>query len=355
MNAREASGRWALGLLALGLAACAAPSTSPGPATVAGATAPASGAAEAVASQPASAPEPIRVGLPGRSFGFLPFSVALRKGFFREEGLDPVDVVTMGGDLQPVALQSGELDYAGAGGTIGRAAVQGLPVKVILFLYERPTWSLVARPEITSAAQLRGKSVGVTRVGTSGDVGVRLAVAALGLNPEGDVTPISVGIEVLQALVSGAVDAAILNADATAIARAQGYHELVALSDVANWPFSGFGVADVKLAQQRDQVKRYARAQVRALRFMLDHEPEVAELAAEEFGMEPEVTRVAVANALRAINRANPGGVGAAGIAQFIDAELRFGLPTGTAVQPAQFFDPSVLEEVQRELGTHAP
>jgi NitT/TauT family transport system substrate-binding protein len=306
---------------------------------------PAAGGAQP-GSQPTAppAPEAIKVGLPGRSFGFLPFSVALRKGFFKEEGLDPIEVLLMGGDLQPVGLQSGELDYGGAGGTIGRAAAQGLPVKIILFLYERPTWSLVSRPDITSGAQLRGKSIGVTRVGTSGDVGARLATAHLGL-ADADVTLVTVGIEVYQALAAGAVEAGLLNADATALARTQGYHELVALPDIAVWPFSGFGVSDAKLDRQRAQVKRYVRAQVRGLQFMLDHEAEVAQIATEEFGLEPNVARTAVASALRAVSRANPGGADAEGVARFIDTELN------TDVQPAQVFNFTVLEEVQRELG----
>ena len=80
------------------------------------------------------------------------------------------------------------------------------------------------------------------------------------------------------------MDSGIINADATATARAQGYTELVALPDVAVWPFSGFGVADTKLAQQRDQVKRYARAQVKGLQFMLDHSAEVVPMAAGSSG-----------------------------------------------------------------------
>src|SRR5205085_4452985 len=156
--------------------------------------------------------EPIKVAIPGQSFGFLPLQVAIRQGFFREEGLDPVEVAGVGGDLEPAALQAGEVDYAGAGGTIGRAAVQGLPLKLILFLYERPTWSLVARPELTAPAQLRGKTLGVTRVGTSDDVAARLAAAHLGLNADTDLTLVSVGVAVIQGLLGGAVDAAVLNA-----------------------------------------------------------------------------------------------------------------------------------------------
>jgi NitT/TauT family transport system substrate-binding protein len=303
-----------------------------------------------VARTPVAA-EAIRVAIPSRSFGFLPFYVAQHRGFFREEGLDPLEVIAVGGDLQPAALQAGEVDYAGAGGTIGRAAMQGLPVKLILFLYERPTWSLVARPEFTTGAQLRGKTIGVTRVGTSDDMGARMAAARLGLSADGDYTLLSLGVQPVQGLMGGAAEAAVLNADAAALARAQGYNELVVLADVAVWPFSGFGVAETKLAQQRAQVKRYVRAQVKGLRFMLDHEAGVVQVAVDELGLEPEIARLALQTAVRSVSRANPGGVDGEGLARFIETELRPALPPDTAIAPAQFIDLTVIEEAQRELG----
>src|SRR5262249_17187182 len=153
--------------------------------------------------------------------------------------------------------QAGEVDYGGAGGTLARAAAQGLPMKLILFLYDRPTWSLVARPDITSIPQLKGKTVGVSRVGVSDDIALRLTVARFGLRGESDVATGSHGAQAVQTLVSGAVDASILNLDGTAIAKAQGYNELISLADLFAWGFSGFAVSDRKLAQQRDQVKRY--------------------------------------------------------------------------------------------------
>jgi NitT/TauT family transport system substrate-binding protein len=290
----------------------------------------------------------------GKSFGYLPVYVAARRGFFQGEGFD-ADVTFVGGDLQPAALAAGEIDYAGAGGTLARAAVQGLPAKVITFLYDRPTWSLVARPDITSIAQLKGKTVGVSRVGVSDDIALRLTVSRFGLNGETDVTTISHGAQAVQTLMSGAVEAGMLNVDATAIAKAQGYNELASLADLFVWSFSGFAVSDRKLAQQRDQVKRYLRAQVKALQYMLDHEAEVVQVAVDEFEMEPSVTRVAVAAAVRSIDRGNLGGTTSESLRHFIDYELRPGTPPGTDIQPAQFVDLTALEEVQRELGLRRP
>jgi ABC-type nitrate/sulfonate/bicarbonate transport system substrate-binding protein len=277
----------------------------------------------------------------------------VRRGFYKEEGLDP-DVTFVGGDLQPAALAAGEMDYGGASGTLARAAVQGLPAKLTVFLYERPTWSLVARPEITAVPQLKGRTAGVSRVGVSDDLALKLAATRFGL-AEGDVTSVALGPQIIQGLLSGSVDAAITNADATAIAKARGYNELVWIADLAVWPFAGFVVSDQKLAQQRDQVKRYVRAQVKALQFMLDHENEVVQVAVDEFEMDPDVARVAVKAAVSSVGRTNPGGTTPDGLRQFVDFELRPGMAPGIDLQPAQWLDLSLLEEVHRELGIRRP
>jgi ABC-type nitrate/sulfonate/bicarbonate transport system substrate-binding protein len=209
----------------------------------------------------------------------------------------------------------------------------------------------VARPEITSIAQLKGKTVSVTRVGVSDDIAMRLVVTRAGLNGESDVASVSHGAQPLQTLVGGSVEASMLNMDATAMARAQGYNELAVLADMFLWPFSGFAVSDQKLARDREQIKRYLRAQLEALQYMLDNEAEVVQLAVTEFDMEPAVARTAVAAALRSINRNNLGGTTPEGYQHFIDLELKPGTPPGTDIQPAQFADLRLLDEVRREMG----
>jgi NitT/TauT family transport system substrate-binding protein len=344
-------------LASTGLAACTPAPSSPAPAAPSGAAsapAPAAGGSAPQAAPPPAAPEAIKVAIPIRALGYLGLFVAQSKGFFTAEGLAP-EIIVMGSDLQPPALQSGEIDYAGASGTIGRAALAGIPVKLVVFLYERPTWSLVARPEITTAAQLRGRPVGITRVRTSTDYAARLALTHFGLNPDTDVSIVPVGVQPLQSLEAGVVDAAILNFDLVGPAKARGYNELVNIADLAVWPFSGFGVSDRKLAQQREQVKRYVRAQVKAIQYMLDHEPEVVQVAAQEFDLQPDAARSPVAAALHSIGRTNIGGTNNEGIARFIDFELKEGLPPEATVQPSQFLDLTILDEVQRELGIRRP
>ncbi|MBI4527241.1 MAG: hypothetical protein HY695_25895 [Deltaproteobacteria bacterium] len=47
---------------------------------------------------------------------------------------------------------------------------------------------LMARPEIKSGAALKGKKVGVSSFGATGDLATRVALQSLGLDPNRDVT-----------------------------------------------------------------------------------------------------------------------------------------------------------------------
>ena len=72
---------------------------------------------------------------------------------------------------------------------------------------------LVVRPDIKSAADLRGKRLGITRFGTASDFGMRLMVSKLGLNPDRDVSILQIGDNPtrLVALQARSIDGAIFD------------------------------------------------------------------------------------------------------------------------------------------------
>ena len=73
------------------------------------------------------------IGLPTTSMSMLPVFYAHDKGFFREEGIEP-QLVFVGGRLQVPALVAGEVDFSASAETVLRAAVQGLPLKVVVYM-----------------------------------------------------------------------------------------------------------------------------------------------------------------------------------------------------------------------------
>ena len=105
------------------------------------------------------------------------------------------------------------MDYIYSAGTAIRGAVQGVPVKALSFDFVRVFHSLMARPEITSPAALKGKKVAVSSFGATTDVSARASLRALGLDPNRDVTIVALGGDTLRfaALQAGTVQAAMMS------------------------------------------------------------------------------------------------------------------------------------------------
>src|SRR5690349_7034779 len=73
--------------------------------------------------------EEIKIANTGPGINILPLEVAGRKGFFREEGLDVLNI-TMRANIAINALLTRGVDYATPSTSIVKAAATGLPVKL---------------------------------------------------------------------------------------------------------------------------------------------------------------------------------------------------------------------------------
>lgn len=128
----------------------------------------------------------------GLSIG--PLLYGIDRGFYRAEGIDLL-YVSIRADLGIKAMLAGEVDYIYSAGTALRAAVRGAPVKALSFDFFKVFHSLMGRPEIKSALDLKGKKVAVGSFGATGDLAARVSLRALGLDPTRDVTILALGAD----------------------------------------------------------------------------------------------------------------------------------------------------------------
>jgi len=212
----------------------------------------------------------------------------MRKNFFKEEGLD-VDKVQMQPALGVKALMSGDIDYLLAWGSALRAAVTGVPIKAVVGFAGRPLHVLIARPEIKTPKDLKGKVIGVDSVAGTVDYLSRVAVRHFGLEPEKDVTFIVTGESPtrLAALHAGSIDATPIDVAFAVKAEDEGFRRLVYLGDLIELPLSGIAVMESKLRSQRDQVRRVVRAGVRGSRFMKQNRAETVQMLADYLRITP--------------------------------------------------------------------
>jgi NitT/TauT family transport system substrate-binding protein len=232
--------------------------------------------------------ERITIATPSRGLFEFPVVVAMRKGFYKSEGLD-VDKIQMQPAIGVKALISGDVDYLLAWGSALRAAVTGVPIKAVVGLAGRPLHVLIARPEIKTPKELKGKVIGVDSVAGTVDYLSRVAVRHFGFEPEKDVKIIVTGESPtrLAALRAGSIDATPIDVAFAVKAEDEGFRRLVYLGDLIELPLSGIAVMDSKLQTQREQVKRVVRATVRGSRFMKQNRAETVQMLSDYLKITP--------------------------------------------------------------------
>src|SRR5512147_1913495 len=100
------------------------------------------------------------------SMTWFPAKVAIEKGFYRSEGLEP-QLIQMNGNVATVALANGHVDFSLNISPVLNGAMQGLGTKLVAALNSRPFFSLVVRQEINTAADLKGKVFAVSSFGNT--------------------------------------------------------------------------------------------------------------------------------------------------------------------------------------------
>jgi NitT/TauT family transport system substrate-binding protein len=207
-------------------------------------------------SKPEAARERVVVGHSARlALSIGPLLYGIDRGFYRDEGIDLV-YVSLRADLGIKALLAGELDYSYSVGTIIRGAVLGLPVKNLTFDFSKVLHALMSRPEIPSAAALKGKRVAVSSFGATGDLGARASLRSLGLDPEKDVTIVTLGSDEIRhaALVAGTVQATHMPVPLNIQLKKNGYHELVYAGNILQRPLTGLATSVQKIEKNPGQV-----------------------------------------------------------------------------------------------------
>ena len=203
---------------------------------------------------------------------FLALYTALHRGFFKDEGID-LEIIFMPANLASTAVLNGDVDYNGAvTGTIG-AAVQGRPMKVLLFTVAKPLLFLMGQKNIKDVKQLKGKKIAGSSPGGSATLLANQALKQIGLEPGKDVSVLQMSGNAASryaVLESGVVDASLLSVPENIIAHEKGYNELLFLGDIVEFPQNGFGTSDKRIRENPDEVYRMVRATLRGLQFIWD-------------------------------------------------------------------------------------
>lgn len=296
--------------------------------------------------------ELFRVALSTKDFGYLPLFVGIRSGLFAQEGLE-IQWIVVNSNVVVTALIAGEIDVAGIAGSSMRAAARGAPLKANFFPYDKSLFVLMGAPGIKRVQDLKGKVIGTTGPGATTEVAASMVLQHYGMDPKKDVTFMTIGgaETSLVAMRNGTIQARAFNPDAAFIMKKQGFTELGVLADMGPWPWAGYSTSDAHLSNRRDKIKRWTRAMVKSLQFMLNRRDETYKIAQAEFGHPRDVTEGAANVCIKAIDPQNPGGATDEAMRKNIELTITQPLKLGASPPLAQLVDFTLLREVHRELG----
>lgn len=221
----------------------------------------------------------------------IPYLVAIEKKFLEKEGLS-AQYVVMRSDLAVRGLITADVDYNQSVSSVLRAAVAGAPLMTVAGIYNRTFFELIARREIKSLADLKGKTVGISRYGASTEYALRFGLKANGVDPDKHIKMLAVGEDAarIAGLQNGTLAAIVSQVPANFFAHKVGGHTLLPLGEYMETLLAGAGVSQKKLEQNRDEVKRVVRALLRALDFMQSQTVEVKNLIQKRLGVtEPDI------------------------------------------------------------------
>lgn len=190
----------------------------------------------------------------------------------------------------PITVHSVEIrrpcTVAISGGSIANAVVGGAAVVAVGCFINTLPYELIVHESIRTAQQLKGKSIGISRIGSSSDVAARVLLKGLGLEPEKDVAILQVGgsSERAAAFATGKIAAFPSPPGTIHLTKGMASRTLITTADFPkSYPFPYVCPTTPKsyLSNNRDTVKRLLMALIEAAQFFKTRKEESKKILAK--------------------------------------------------------------------------
>ena len=211
----------------------------------------------------ADAQQKVRLNWGAISGVMSPIWVAQEEGLFKKYGLD-VELIHIASTSKAIqSMLSGEIHYTTADALNSiQAVAAGADLVMFCEGVNRFVFSLMARPEIKRLSDLKGKKIGITRIGSSTHTAVLFAVNKAGLGAN-DYTLLQLGEvpNILTTLLAGQIDAGALSPPTNSRAKKAGLFELINLGvDGPEYPSTVIASTRAYIKANPDNTRRMVRA-----------------------------------------------------------------------------------------------
>ena len=300
-----------------------------------------------------SAQEKMRMGLSSVSGLHSAVWVAEEKGLFRKNGLEVEVIVTgQGGTAVICPLLANDIQMLNSAGDVLVAAdLRGGDTVMVASVVNKGLQRLVSKPEIKTPADLKGKRVGVTRIGAVSHSVLLMMLQRWKMNVN-DVQVLQLGSSpnMLASLDKGGVDAAVLTIPSMFVAEDRGYRVLLDMADTDIYYLHTM-VATTRqyIKTNRDKVLRFLRGYVEGIAFVKHNKKESLDVVRKKLRLGPEQERnlersldLLIAKYYESVPYPSLRGVET--VLGFIEKDN----PKAKSADPKSFVDDSLLREIEQ-------
>jgi len=215
------------------------------------------------------------------------YFIAQEKGLYQKYRIEADSIFIPASTTVVTAIVAGSVHLGnGTGGSIANAAVGGANVVSVGSFINTLPYELIVHESIKSAEDLRGKAIGISRIGSASDVAARVLLKALGLEPDKDVPVIQVGgaSDRAAAFRTGKIAGFPSPPGVIKLAKGMPHRVLITTADFPKrFPFPYVCLTTTKsyLASNRETIKRIVMALIEGTHFFKTRKEESKRILAK--------------------------------------------------------------------------
>lgn len=279
-----------------------------------------------------------------------PMWIAKEVGFFKKQDLDVKVVFIPSGPIGTTAIMAGEADVGIIGGFAPVRAILGGARSLVLIGQTKNSIvaTIVGKKEIASVQELKGKRLGIDRIGSNPDMFTQAALARFQMDPLRDLQYIQMGNigQGIPALKGGAIDALTTNPPDDMVALKLGFKVILDITAM-KIPFAATVLISDRNTVGRRQVelRKFMRAYAEAVHYFLTNREGAAQVIAKYTNVsDREILNYSIETDSKAVQKTlevDPKGI------ESILGLISKSVPHAASAKPEEFYDARFANELK--------
>jgi NitT/TauT family transport system substrate-binding protein len=306
----------------------------------------------ALSGAPAAAQSPVRINWTAVTGAQSGIFMANQERLFKKHGLD-VELIHIPSSSRGIqAILAGEIAFSFMDGSnAAQANLKGANVVLVAGATNRQVFSLMAKPEFNRIADLKGKKIGITRVGSSTHTSALYALGSAALRTNDyQLLPLLEVPNIFTALSAGQIDAGVMSPPTNARAKKAGFVELMNIAkEGPEFVSVAIGTSRSYIKANEDVVRRVVRAYAEGVQLFKRNKPAALSMMAKQLKVtDPEIQEDTYSQFRDYLEY--PPYVSRKGM-EAVLADIAEKDPAAKNVRPEDFLDMRFVAELEKKTG----